>query len=135
MAPLLIAILHPHGIPHRKGKGGQLALIAAITRPTGVLVPGPFIVGQLHRRPFAFVHQPQLIVATFVGDKDNHIRRGRPARIPGVADAKAGEALLAAIDPIAIEDLLLAAAAALDKGLVAPVGGVGFAVARPVVKF
>ena len=110
---LLIAILHPHGVPHLKGKIGQLALIATIgihepqlltaaavrhkdnlrpiRRPGGVFVPGPFIIGELHGRPLAFAHQPQLIVATLVGDKDDHIGRGRPAGIPGMAGAKAGE--------------------------------------------
>ena len=110
---LVIGILHPHRVPHLKGKIGQLALIApvgvhqpqlltaaavrhkddlrAIGRPTGVFVPGPFILRQLHRRPLAFAHQPQFIIATLVGDKDHHIRRGRPAGLPGIAGAKAGE--------------------------------------------
>ena len=112
---LLIAILHPHGVPHLKGKVGQLALIAAIGihepqllaaatvghkddlraigRPSGVFVPRPFIVGQLHGRPLAFAHQPQRIVATLVGDQDDHIGGERPAGLPGIAGAKAGETL------------------------------------------
>ena len=79
--------------------------------------------------PLPFAHQLQFIV------EDHHLRLGQLAGILDVAGPKAGHALLAAIDCVAIEELLLAAAAALDKSLVAPVSGVDFPVARLVVKF
>jgi hypothetical protein len=47
----------------------------------------------LHGRPFAFAHQPQLIIAALVDDQDHALRRGRPAEGPSMAGAKAGEAL------------------------------------------